>query len=154
MRLPRISGPLPFALGALALGSSAVAVALPLAPGRDLSRASPGVALAPWLFVAVWTLIYPCLGVATWRIYLRRHDPEARSALVVFGLLAVLLWTFLPLVAAAHEQRVTAILDVVATIHAFVAAHQFARVDRTAAHWMLPLLCWLPVTTLLKWVTL
>ncbi|MEY4582781.1 MAG: TspO/MBR family [Pseudomonadota bacterium] len=106
------------------------------------------------MFGAIWSLIYPSVGLATWRIWLRRHEPAARTALLVFALLAVVLWTFLPLVAAAHEQKVTAMMDSLATVHAFAAAHQYARIDRIAARWMLPLLCWLPLTTLLKWATL
>ena len=143
-----------FGAGALALGMSPLPLALALAPAGGLSASAPGLRLPSWLFGAVWTIIYPCLGVATWRVWARRAQPGVTEALAVFSLCFLFLLAFLPITAAAHEQRVTAMMDIIGLASSYVTAWVYRRVDRGTVRWMVPLLLWMPTTTLLKLVTL
>jgi tryptophan-rich sensory protein len=147
-------GAVAFALTTLALGNLPLPLAFALAPEGDLAASSPGVALPPWVFVAVWTIIYPALGVATWRVWLKRAEPGAIEALALFGVSFLVLLAFVPITAAAADQRITAMLDVVGLTCAYVSAWIYRRIDFTTTRWMLPLLVWMPITAFLKFVTL
>jgi tryptophan-rich sensory protein len=136
-----------FALVSLALGMLMVPVALCFG---ELSAAAPGLVLSGWLFGAVWTVIYPALGVAAYRLRALR----ARRALWALSLTYGYLLAFLPVATALHDQRATALMDLVSLPVAFYAAREVSRVDRVSWRYMLPLLAWLPVTTALKLATL
>jgi len=62
--------------------------------------------------------------------------------------------SFLPITAAAHDQRVTAMMDLFGLVCAYVAAWGYRRVDARTPRWMMPLLLWMPTTAFLKLVTL
>jgi tryptophan-rich sensory protein len=147
-------GAVGFAVGALALGNLTVPLALALAPPDGLPASAPGLRLPSWVFAVVWAVIYPALGVATWRVWARRAQPGAAEALALFGVSFLFFLAFLPITAAAADQRVTAMLDVFGLVCAYASAWAFRRVDPKTLRWMAPLLAWMPVTTLLKLVTL
>jgi len=152
--LPEWRGAVAFAIVALALGTLPVPLALSLAPAGDLSATAPGVHLPSWFFGAVWMVINPCLGVASWLVWKRRAQPGATEALALFGVAFLLFLAFLPITAAAHDQRVTAMMDILGLVYAYVAAWVYSGVDAKTIRWMLPLLVWMPITALLKFVTL
>jgi tryptophan-rich sensory protein len=154
MRFPGWCGAVVFAIGALALGTSTVPLAFALAPGGDLSATAPGLHLPSWFFGAVWAVIHPCLGVASWLVWKRRGQAGAAEALALFGVAFLFFLAFLPITAAAHDQRVTAMMDLFGLVAAYAAAWVYWRVDATTLRWMLPLLVWMPVTALLKLATL
>lgn len=142
------------AVGTLALGNITVPLALALAPPGGLPASAPGLQIPSWVFAAVWTVIYPALGVATWRVWRRRTRPGAAEALALFGVCFLFLLAFLPITAAAADQRVTAMMDVVGLACSYTTAWVYRRVDAGTLPFMLPLLAWMPVTTFLKLVTL
>jgi tryptophan-rich sensory protein len=115
---------------------------------------APGLRLPPAIFAYAWMVIYPAMGVATWLVWARRGRPGATEALAVFGLGFLFYLAFLPIAAAAHDQRVTAMLDIFGLVCGYVAAWVYWRVDARTVLWMTPLLLWMPTTTLLKLATL
>ena len=143
-----------FAAGALALGLLPLPLALAVAPPGGLAQAAPGLHLPPWLFGAIWMVIDPAFGVATWRVWSRRARPGGPEALALAGVAFFVLLAFLPVTAAAHDQRVTAMMDVVGLVCGYAAAWAYRRVDAGTTRWMLPVLLWLPATAALKLVTL
>jgi tryptophan-rich sensory protein len=146
--------PISFAALALALGMLPLPLAFALAPPGGLPASAPGLHLPPWVFATVWTIVYPACGIATWRIWSQRDRAGAREALAVFALAFLFFLAFVPITAAAHDQRVTAMMDIVGLVCGYVAAWAYRRIDRTTTYWLLPLLFWLPTTTFLKLVTL
>lgn len=149
-----VAGALAAAVFTLAIGHLMVPIAFALAPEAGLTAAAPGVSLPTWVFGAVWTVIYPALGVAVYRVAKRRERPGATEALVCFAVVALHLLAFLPVTAAAAEQRVTAMMDVLGLCGSYALAFVFRRIDRATMWWLLPLLIWMPVTTALKLATL
>jgi len=151
---PRLSQKVVFATVAWVLGQLPLPLALALAPHDGLSGVSPGLNLPDWLFGLIWTIIYPALGIATCHAWVHRKKPGAGEALVLFALCFLILLSFLPITAVAHDQRVTAMIDVLGLASSYAAAWAYRRVDLRAGAWMSPLLVWMPITTLLKFATL
>ncbi len=145
-----------FAVAALALGMAPVPLGLALAPaGADAASASaPGVSVPGWFFGAVWTVIYPAMGVAAWRLWRRRLVPGVLEALSSLAVASVALLAFMPVASAAHDLRVTTMMDVLGLLSAWGSAYAVRRVDVRAAQWLAPLLVWMPLTTALKVWTL
>lgn len=73
---------------------------------------------------------------------------------MIFGLAFLYFQAFVPITGAAQDQRVTAMMDVLGLIFAYAAAWAYRRVDPATWPWMVPLLVWMPITTLLKFATL
>jgi translocator protein len=144
-----------FGLASLVVGLSAVPLGLALGPpGVDAGVASgPGVPVPGWVFGAVWTVLYPTLGVAGWRLWRRRVQAGALEALAALGVAFVTLWAFMPVASAAHDLRVTAMMDALSLVAVWTSAWAVRRVDQVAGWWLLPLQAWMPLTTALKlWV--
>jgi benzodiazapine receptor len=149
--LEKSLGAVIFAAGSLLLGGLSVALAMQLG---ELSLTAPGLSLPVWFFGLVWTVLYPTLGVATWRVWRHRERSGVTESLVLFGACFLFLLAFPPVTAVAQRQLVTAMMDVIGLSLGCAAAWGYRRVERTAFLWMIPLLSWLPVTTTLKWATL
>jgi tryptophan-rich sensory protein len=143
-----------FALGFLAIGASMVPLARAFAPAAGVSSLAPGLQFPTWLFAAIWAVLYPALGVATFHVWKRRQEPGAVEALIACGMSLAFYLAFLPIAAAAHDQRVTALLDVLGLLYAYLTSWACARVDTRSLPWLSPLLLWMPVTALLKIATL
>jgi translocator protein len=144
-----------FGLAALVVGLSAVPLGVVVGPpGVNVGAASgPGVPVPGWVFGAVWTVLYPTLGFAVWRLWRQRERPGALEALAALAVAFVTLWAFMPVASAAHDLRVTAMMDVMSLVTVWTSAWAVRRVDQIAGWWLLPLQAWMPLTTLLKvWV--
>lgn len=147
--MPLRSSPRPLPLVAaattLALGHAAAAISLAVAP----PPVGPEGA-SPWLFAAVWTILYPCFGVATVHVWGARARPAGPATLAV-GLcaLAVTL-AFMPIACVAGDVWVTTLMDALAWVIVWTATWAYARVAPAARLWMLPLAAWMPVTFALK----
>ncbi|MCB9764659.1 MAG: tryptophan-rich sensory protein [Alphaproteobacteria bacterium] len=103
--------------------------------------------LAPWMFGAVWTVLYPCFGVGAATLWAHRGDGEAAPLALALGgcaALTVLLW--MPVACAAQDPAVTALMDALAWGVVWIAAWGYRRVSRAASAWLLPLVLWMPVT--------
>jgi tryptophan-rich sensory protein len=143
-----------FAVGTLAIGMTPMPLAVALAPPEGLPAMAPGLRLPSKVFGVAWAIIYPSLGIATWLVWTRRARPGAPEALAICGLSYLFFLAFLPITAAAHDQRVTAMMDGFGLVAAYLAAWAYRRVDPRTIIGMLPLLLWMPVTTALKVATL
>ncbi len=142
-----------FALGVLSLGMLSARWGLSLvghAPDAAAQTVSPEIPLPTWIFWAVWVVNYPCLGIATWVVWRRRHEAPVTEALVLFGVNLLVLLAFMPITSIAGDNRVAALMDVLGLTSGYAVAWSYARVSRTALQWLTPYLVWLPITTALK----
>jgi tryptophan-rich sensory protein len=106
------------------------------------------VPVPAWVFIAVWMVIYPCMGIAAWQLWTQRSERAADAfvplAVLVAGFLQVHLFWF------TDSLRSTAIADATGMLLAATTLWVFSRYSRTAARWLLPWAIWMPVTLAIK----
>lgn len=111
---------------------------------------SPGV--PPWVFPAVWTLLFPCFGLAT--ALVARAPRAGRSrALRAGAIAAAVLLAWVPIVSATGEPWAAVALDLIAWCTVWYAVVVYRRTSRAAARWMFPVALWIPLTTLISIAT-
>ena len=104
-----------------------------------------------WVFWAVWIIIYPCWGVATYLVWEKRQQADVRGALVLYAISVLGALFFLPLSnLTANNPAVLTLLDANGLIGAYALAWLYTRYDRRALVWLLPYLVWMPLTLALK----
>lgn len=140
-----------FAAGVLGLGLLAAFIGIAM---TDSARAVTGLPtllnLPPWVFWMVWMVIYPAMGVALWHVWSVRQHSGGQTALFVFALAFASNLIFMPLNALLPGLWTAFLLDLVGLVGALVLAWAFRRVAPVSLPWLLPLLIWLPITTLNK----
>lgn len=110
--------------------------------------AKPGFTPPGWVFGPVWTLLYPTVAIAGWRVW-REHRSPAASLLFLAQLALNAAWPWLFFVL----QRVDlAFFDCALLLAvALATAAAFWRVHRGAALLLVPYVAWLAFATLLTW---
>ena len=103
-----------------------------------------------WAFPAVWSILYPCMGVATWQVWRRRNETKIVGPVLLFGGHLLLNYTWLPVVHTAKDVITPAVMDVAIGVPAFAAGWAYQRVSPTAARWYAPYLAWTVFTTTIK----
>ena len=104
-----------------------------------------------WVFWAVWMLIYPTAGIATWTIWQRRRVADVRGALALYGVNVIGAVCFLPIsTLTGNNPAVLALMDLNGLLSTGVLAWLYGRYDARAVRWLLPFLVWMPLTTALK----
>lgn len=103
-----------------------------------------------WAFPAVWAVLYPCMGVATWHVWRRRGEAAVVGPLALFGAHLLLNYTWLPVVHTAKDATTPAVMDVAVGVPAFAAGWAYGRVSPSAARWYAPYLAWTVFTTAIK----
>ena len=138
---------IPFVLGQL---SGAVTFAVNPNAASDIGLTE--VPVPAWVFITVWSVIYPAMGVAAWCLW---RDRAVGSG-DVWTPLAVLTAGFLQTHSfwLTDSLRTTAVLDAIGVLLAVTTWWVTRRQSRVAARWLLPWLIWMPVTLVLKLVTL
>jgi tryptophan-rich sensory protein len=150
-RALRSRSALAFAGGVLLIGLLAAWIGFLLTDTSQPVTALPSLLpLPPWFFWMVWIVIYPALGLAAWHIWRARGVPGQRTAMLYFVVYLILNASFVPLVALIPGIWTAFLLDVVGLVGAIVLALLFRRVAPASVFWLVPLLIWLPITTLNK----
>ena len=103
-----------------------------------------------WLFGPVWSVLYTCMGIAGWRVWLRESSAPRSHALRLFfvqlGLNALWSCLFFGL-----RNPGLALLEVVVFLAVLVAAQiRFWRLDRAAGQLWFPYLAWVSFATVLN----
>ena len=101
-----------------------------------------------WLFGPVWTALYTAMAVAAWLVW-RRHSPESRPALVIYGIQLGLnlLWTptffsLYPLIGTAALWLAFAII-LALIVAVTVTVVRFGPISRVAGLLLLPYITWI-----------
>lgn len=141
-RLPW-GGAMLFAAGVLGLGLLAAALGMTYRPTGGTTTGGP---LPAWVFWAIWIVIYPGMGVATWLVWRQRERQPVRGALLLFGVALAQNLSFW----LAPDLAGVAMVDLAGCALAYLVTCRYARIDRAAGWWLLPWLVWMPLTTALK----
>jgi tryptophan-rich sensory protein len=120
-------------------------------PAKNPLYLTPLIWPADWFFGLIWSIIYPCLGVATALIWQHRHLRAIRAAMACFVALVVMTLLFLPLSIVVQGNPLGLLLmDICGLLLSLLLAWAYRRVTPLALWWLTPLLLWMPVTLLLK----
>jgi tryptophan-rich sensory protein len=102
------------------------------------------------VFGPVWTLLYAAMSVAAWRIWLRRAEPGARTALRWFYASLVLNTSWSVVFFGLHQPG-WAFLNIVLLWGALVTLQfRFARRDAVAGWLWAPYLAWVSFASVLN----
>lgn len=109
---------------------------------RSLER--PAWTPSDWVFGPVWTVLYLLMGVAAWRVWMKRGFSD-RTARIALGLFLVHLvfnaaWTWLFF--GAHMLTIAAAEIVVLWAMILTLVVLFWRLDRAAGALLIPYLLW------------
>ncbi len=104
-----------------------------------------------WVFPIAWSAVnYPCLGVATWRIWRRRCESDVAPQLANFAALMAHNILFGAIVNRAKRTDVYVLMDILGVVNASALLSSYARMDRRAGVILSPLLSWALYTTAIK----
>lgn len=137
---------------ALTAGYIGSAFTLPSIPAWYAALEKPVLTPASWVFGPVWTTLYIFMGIAAFRIFLKRarNSRLATKALILYGahLLVNTTWSIVFFGGKNPEAGVAAIVLLLGMVA--VLTLWFARVDRFAAYLMVPYLVWVSFATYLN----
>jgi tryptophan-rich sensory protein len=138
-----------FSILAIGLGTAFIALALrpALQPAAGVSAEPVSSLIPPWIFWAVWLIIYPAQGIALWYIWRLRTATNIGGALAWFAVAFVENLCFW----LTSSLLITAVIDTIGLVLAYMVAWVFRRYSTVAALWLLPWLLWMPITTIFKW---
>jgi len=143
-------------LGAVAavVGCNAVGVLGALFTSTDTAwyaeLAKPPFQPPGWIFGPMWTLLYTLMGVALYRVIVRRHEDGARAALGLFAAQLVLNGIWSPIFFGAEAIGVAlAVIGLLVVVVAVTIRHVML-VDRLAGWLLVPYLAWISFATLLN----
>lgn len=104
-----------------------------------------------YIFGPVWTVLYICMGVSLWCVWIRRGQTPIQGALVLFGiqLLANALWSFLFF---GMKNPLWAFWDILVLWVAIAATMVvFWKISKTAGWLFLPYFLWVSFATFLNY---
>ena len=121
-------------------------------PGWYAGLVKPALNPPSYVFGPVWTVLYVFMGIAAFRVYLKRAKAPllARKALALYGahLLVNLSWSLI----FFGGKNIEAALAVIVLLAAMIAVLMlfFSRIDKTAGLLMAPYLFWVIFATYLN----
>ncbi len=104
-----------------------------------------------WIFPIAWSAVnYPCLGLATWRVWRKRQEIDVTSQLATFAALMAHNVLFGAVVNRAKRTDVYVMMDMLGMVNASVLLVGYLRSDRRAGAFLIPFLAWAGYTTVIK----
>ena len=145
----------------LAFASAALALAVGFLPaaltfGLDPTAASrlgmSDVRVPLWVFVAVWSIIYPGMGLTAWSLtgQLDERSPATHTPFAILGASFLISLTFW----LTNSLRMTATLDAINALLAFTTLWVVSRYSTRAARFLIPYAAWMPITLLIKLIAI
>lgn len=104
-----------------------------------------------WAFPVAWTVIYICMGLAVATVLNARGARGRWPGVAMFAVEVVLLAAWQPLFFGAHRIAASTALIAAMLLVGIVVTFLFARVRRSAAWLMVPLLVWVSFAGVLCW---
>lgn len=121
--------------------------------GSVFTKTGPGswyqtTLIKPWfvppniVFPIVWTTLFILMGIALWVLIRNRHEPEGKTALLLFGIQLILnlLWSYLFFSLQSPFAALVELLTLVGVLIALVTV--CFRVQKTAGYLLAPYLAW------------
>ncbi|UBF28831.1 tryptophan-rich sensory protein [Kovacikia minuta CCNUW1] len=144
-------GAIAFALGTLLLGFLAAWVGFTFVPPVPPYRQLPFLYPPLWFFWAVWLVIYPSWGVATWLVSRKHAVADVRGVLALYVITLMGNTLFLPIGnLSGGNPAVLSLMDANGVFSSWVMFWLYTRYSKRAGWFLLPLLIWMPLTFLLK----
>ena len=114
----------------------------------DLQR--PSFAPPGWLFGPVWTVLYICMGIASWLVWREAGWRAGRRALILYGIQLAFNAAWTPIFFGLRQIG-WAFVEILVLATCIVATIvSFARVDRRAAALLVPYLLWVAFASVLN----
>ncbi len=135
-----------FAVTALLVGFVPAVAAFALNPHAASDIGLTAIPVPAWVFVVVWLIIYPSMGVAAAHLWANRGglDVCVPLAVLVAGLLQSTSFWF------TDSLHATAVTDATGILLAATTVWVVSRYSSTAARWLIPWLTWMPITFAIK----
>ncbi len=114
------------------------------------SLAKPSFQPPGWVFGPMWTLLYTLMGVALYRVVVRREQPEARAALCLFAAQLFLNGIWSPIFFGAEAIVVAGVVIGMLVVVLAWTILRFLEVDRVAGALLVPYLAWVSFATVLN----
>jgi tryptophan-rich sensory protein len=110
------------------------------------------VHVPPWVFIAVWAIIYSGMGLAAWSLTAQLDKRSSATGVP----LAVLCAAFLISLTfwLTNSLRMTATIDAINAILAIMTLWVVSRYSTSAARYLVPYAVWMPITLLIKLVAI
>ncbi|VDM01521.1 unnamed protein product [Schistocephalus solidus] len=105
-----------------------------------------------WVFGPAWTMLYGCIGAASYLVAKEAAEQDVRLPLAVYGISLLLNWSWTPVFFGMHRLKTTNVMlspiksvgIIISTMIAAVGSHYlFYQVNPTAGLMMLPYVLWL-----------
>lgn len=140
-----------FSLGTLVVVMIAAGLGFYYSPPNESLQTAPGDSF----FWTAWLIVLPTWGIATWLVWLKRNEADIRGAMIVYVWFLLGIISFFPLTAAT-DQSVLAIFisDVMGILQSIFILWLYSRYSKAAIYWLIPLIVWFPITTLIKFINL
>jgi len=138
-----------FAVVMLIIGMLPGSIAFMLDPSTPTRIGLGEIPIPAPVFVMVWLIAYPCMGVATWLIWRRRDTINVSVPIAIFivGFLNTFIFWF------TNSVYMTAVIDFVVLSLAYTVAFVYFQYDKRTLLWLLPWLIWMPITFGVKVLT-
>ncbi|MED3971724.1 tryptophan-rich sensory protein [Priestia megaterium] len=140
-----------FALGTLVLVMIAAGLGFYFSPPNENLQTAPSDSF----FWVAWLIVIPTWGIATWLVWLKRKEADIRGVMVVYVWFLLGIISFFPSTIAT-EQNVLAIFisDVMGIVQSILILWLYSRYSKTSLYWLIPLVIWFPITTIIKFINL
>lgn len=140
-----------FICGTLVVVMIAAAIGFHYASPNKNLHTTPGDSF----FWIAWLIIIPTWGVASWLVWLKRKEADIRGAMIVFFWFLLSLIAFFPQSAATNDNVLNIFIgDVEGIIESWLILWLYSRYSKAAKWWLMPLLIWFPITTIIKLINL
>lgn len=140
-----------FSLGTLVLVMIAAGLGFFFASPNQNLHTAPGESF----FWIAWLIVLPTWGIATWLVWLKRNEADIRGAMVLYVWFLLGIISFFPLTAATNYSVLGIFIsDVLGIIQSLIILWLYSRYSKTSIYWLIPLVIWFPITTIIKFINL
>src|ERR1051325_4189309 len=112
---------------------------------------NPPIFPSPLVFTLVWVILYSCMGISFAYIWNERKRVNINGAITTFALLLFATILFIPVMNLSKgSPAIMTMLDINGTLASFLYGWLASSYSRKAYYWAIPLMIWMPITTILK----
>lgn len=111
----------------------------------------PSIYPPKWVFIIVWLILYPCMGLSIGYIYKLRKQVDISGVLIAYIIMLTANLMFLPIMNLSKgNPGIMTFMDFSGMISALLFSWLCFKYSKTAFYWSLPLSIWMPITFIIK----
>ncbi|VDN11651.1 unnamed protein product [Dibothriocephalus latus] len=103
----------------------------------------PAHAPPEWVFAPAWSILYGCMGTASYLVLKEAGQQDVRIPIAVYGANLLLNFSWTPVFFGLHRLKASVAIIVGTTVTALGCHYLFTKVNATAGLLMLPYVLWL-----------